>query len=110
MKKSKVEQCPSFNICDAPLCPLYERKEASVWYPDEAICNKIGKPAWVKKQKRIQNRAKDRESHYTIAMLESITAVTPSTRGLDAEGKRSQAVFIKRRSRRKPPGVPVFAR
>jgi hypothetical protein len=102
---SAVEECPSYGSCEAPLCPLYEHKELSVWYPDEAICNKIGRPEWVKKQRRIQKRAIDRDSHYTIEMLGAIKAVTPKTRGLDPEGKRSEEVFIKRRT---PTTIPDF--
>ncbi len=94
-----LEDCPSYENCDAPLCPLYEFKELSVWYPDEDICNKIGRPIWVKKQRRIQKRATDRDSHYTIEMLEAIYGVSKATRGLDAEGKRSEVVFLKRRSK-----------
>ena len=95
-----IEQCASFEKCESPLCPLYEDNKYSVWYPDEEICvSRSHKPAWVKKQRRIKKVARDRDSHYTIEMLESIGRVTPQTRGLDAEGKRSEDAFLRRRNR-----------
>lgn len=95
-----IEDCASFEKCEAPLCPLYEYNKESVWYPDEELCNKNGaKPDWVKKQRRIKKKVKDKDSHYTIEMLESIGRVTPQTRGLDPEGRRTEEVFLRRRSR-----------
>lgn len=94
-----VEECPSFEKCEAPLCPLYEDNKYSVWYPDEDICNKIGRPAWVKIQRKIKKRVIDRDSHYTIEMIESIGRVTPKTRGLDPEGRRTEEVFLARKAK-----------
>ena len=105
------EQCRLFERCEAQLCPLdTDSLPYAIFYPDEPICNRrTGKPAWVKVQRRIQKRVKDRESYYTIEMLESISQVRAGTRGLDPEGRRLEDVFLaRRRKSRESSTMPVF--
>ncbi len=99
-----IEDCPSFEGCSAPLCPMdTDSLPYAVFYPDEDICNKNGiKPDWVKKQRKIKKKARDRETYYTIEMLNSIKSVTSAVRGLDADGRRTEEVFISRRSKPSP--------
>lgn len=54
----EIEECRSFEKCDAPLCPLDKNLSYRVWYHDEKICK--GKAGfgrrWVAKQRSIQKR------------------------------------------------------
>jgi len=34
----KAIECPYFDSCNAPICPLDENKGKAIWYSDEAIC------------------------------------------------------------------------
>lgn len=53
-----IEDCPSFDKCDAPLCPLDTRLKDRIWYADESVCNsrKFGKHRWIQKQRSIAKR------------------------------------------------------
>lgn len=55
----KMQDCPSFEGCDAPLCPLDSSLTSRVWYVDEPICNanaQGGKRRWIRKQRLIARR------------------------------------------------------
>ena len=53
MSNEKIESCPSFEGCKAPLCPLDDNLKYCIWLPGEDICVKRGSPDWVKKQRKI---------------------------------------------------------
>jgi hypothetical protein len=51
--------CPSFEGCGAPLCPIDPDLKVRVWYIDEPICNanaQGGKRRWIRKQRLIARR------------------------------------------------------
>jgi len=54
----KMEQCPSFNECGAPLCPLDLDLNKRIWYANEAVCKSriFGQHRWIKKQRSIKKR------------------------------------------------------
>lgn len=53
-----MTECPSFESCSAPLCPLDAKLTDRIWYTDEPVCS--GRAAkgcrWVKKQRSIVRR------------------------------------------------------
>jgi hypothetical protein len=80
--------CPRFDACSAPLCPLdAESMEHCAWFPDEEICKRIPSPAWVKRQKRVA-RATGKDfarGCFTVAMLAHPCKTNPGVHGLDPE-------------------------
>ena len=86
-------ECKFYENCSAPLCPLDSGNH--VWFPDEGICrNKLD---WVKNQKKIAKKAKDREGYYTIDMLKQIQRVTAGIVGADPD-RVNDDVWIRGRS------------
>jgi len=51
----KAIECPYFDSCDAPICPLDENKEKTLWYSDEAICKNwdFSDLEFIKTQKKV---------------------------------------------------------
>ena len=81
------EDCPKFEGCSAPLCPLETGKDG-IWYTDEEICNRkeYQKLKWIKKQKqiaKIKNISPD--YYFTIPMLESIKRLSKSIEGINPD-------------------------
>jgi len=59
METIKMQACPSFNTCDAPLCPLDPELDKRVWFTDEDICKSKRHGSgvrWIKKQRSIVKR------------------------------------------------------
>jgi hypothetical protein len=87
---SEPSECPAFERCGAPVCPL-SGDTGAVWFPEERICIAKGAVArfpWIAIQRRLKSRLAGAESAFafTRAMLERITRVSKGTRGLDPDG------------------------
>lgn len=93
----KPQDCPSFDSCDATMCPLGDSVgwlDKAAWFPGEEICNCQGpKPRWVEIQHRI-DKATNRDpkrGFFTLRMLEVLNSVHPSIRGIDVDTKDEAA-------------------
>lgn len=86
---SEMEKCPSFEGCEAPLCPLDENLELCLWYPDEDICCKRGAPCWVKNQRKIVKIVgrDNAVGFFDIARLRQLKIVRKGIRGKNPDGK-----------------------
>ena len=53
-----MQNCPRFEICDAPLCPLDPDLALRIWYAGEETCKcqKYNKHRWIRKQRSIVRR------------------------------------------------------
>lgn len=95
-------QCPKYEGCDAPLCPLAPDLCNHVWYPGEAICplRKYGSLSWIRRQRRIQALSDaDAEGFFTVAMLETISIVRKGLVGADPDnGPRAESRWLEARS------------
>jgi len=63
------KQCPSYEGCSAPICPLDPQSlELGIWLPDEPICRskKYGTAKWIKRQRKIAEKAKNRDFFFTF--------------------------------------------
>lgn len=115
MVKENIDQCPSFNSCEAPLCPLHDGLDDAVWYPDEPICGSIKhKQPWIKKQRKIRKYTTDPDrGYFTVNMLQAITKVQKGIKGINPEYDASPDVWATaRKSKQKPTPtstMPVFA-
>lgn len=95
MNNIAEKDCPSYETCSAPLCPLDIGNH--VFFPDEDICKKRNPPAWVRTQKKIAKRAVDRDTYYTIDMLLEVKRVTAHISGADPDKVNDEA-WIKGRA------------
>jgi len=79
------------NACSAPICPM--RPDEGIYYPDEAICARHQYKAlpWLKTQRKIQRRAKERNRYFTQKMLAEIRVVREGIRGADPDRTRPGA-------------------
>lgn len=96
----KMEDCPSSQGCSAPLCPLDENY--AIWYPDEPVCRRRGfKEHWLKIQKRIAKRVHNANAGYfTVAMLKTMTAVSPKTKGIGPDSHQSEDIWVGKRTKK----------
>lgn len=87
------DNCPGFEGCDAPLCPLASELERCIWYPDEAICQRRDmRFDWVRKQKLIAKRHSSVDGFFTVGALMSLRRVSKRTKGTDPDSRSSLAV------------------
>ena len=84
--KIRSDQCRHFDSCSASLCPLDpEHLKAVIWYPDEEICQLKSVPNWVKSQKKIAKKTKDKNTYYTYEMLNRNCRVGRGMTGLNPD-------------------------
>jgi len=70
INKFGSEQCRHFDYCNAPLCPLNAKHLIiDAWYPDEEICRLKTATNWIRIQKKIAKKTKDKNTYYTYKML-----------------------------------------
>ena len=81
-RKEETEKCPNVT-CGAPLCLLDPKLASCCWFPDEEICKKNHPPQWVKTQKKVQKRAKDKEKYFNFEMLNRNCIIKKGIVGLD---------------------------
>lgn len=96
---SKPEECPSYEECRAPLCPLGEGSKDVTWIPGEqiCICKVFRSLPWIRMQRRLERKGK--KGFFNIEMLVLMKRVTD---GIDPNTKRTPEAWIKRRERGRP--------
>lgn len=76
--------CSFLNKCNAPICPLDENSIMDgLWYPDEEICKKRFNLVWIKNQKKVKKKAKNKEKYFTVSMLNRNIIIKTGILGLD---------------------------
>ncbi len=76
MATKTLEQCPQYDKCKSPICPLDPSSTAnSLWYPGEQICVMRGAPAWVKTQRKVAKKATDASRFFKAGDLLSMRKV-----------------------------------
>ena len=91
------DQCPGYQRCSAPLCPLDEDSlRQGIWYPDEEICKsrQHSSALWIKAQKKIARKARRRDRYFTYEMLARNCIITPGIRGLDPDRPRQAQLEV----------------
>jgi hypothetical protein len=85
----KTIECPYFDSCNAPICPLDKNKEKSIWYSDEAICKNrdFSDLEFIKTQKKISklNKRYSVSGFFTLKMLNRSLIVKKGLEGLNEE-------------------------
>lgn len=80
-----ARDCPHFDACNAPLCPLDPGSTAGVWFADEPVCARTEVPDWVKRQRKIGRVADYSAGMFTLEMLNHPGRVSRGIRGIDPE-------------------------
>ena len=85
----KAIECPYFDSCDAPICPLDENKEKTLWYSDEAKCKNrdFSDHEFIKTQKKVSKLNKKYAVYgfFTLKMLDRSLIVKRGLEGLYEE-------------------------
>lgn len=81
----KMQECLYFTDCSSPVCPLDKNKENAIWYPDEEICRKNVRSMWLKNQKKLIKKTKDKTKFYTFKMLNQKCIIKTGIVGIDPE-------------------------
>jgi len=85
----KAIECPYFELCDAPICPLDEHKGNSIWYSDEAICKnpEYSSLEFIKTQKKISkvNKKHNIQGFFTFKMLNQKIIVRSGIQGINED-------------------------
>ena len=83
--KFRPEQCRHFDSCSASLCPMDENLKSGIWYPEEEICRLKNITGWIKQQKKIAKKVKDKDTYYTYKMLNRNCKVGTGMIGLNPD-------------------------
>ena len=88
--------CPRKDKCSAPLCPMDEISMQQIWLPDEEICKHRShlEDRFVKQQRKIQKKARDRDTYYTLEMLSVECIVKAGMTGIDPDRAYNPQVEI----------------
>ena len=101
-----MEECPSFNTCSAPLCPLDPKIDTRVWYPSEEVCKRKWKPLaphWLQKQRRLARRCQLLHTYFTLKMILALRWITQKTKGIDPDSDQTIEAWIKDKTAIRPP-------
>ena len=104
VEKFRSDQCRYFNSCSAPLCPSDAKHlKIEAWYPDEEICRLKTVPNWIKIQKKIAKKTKDKNTYYTYEMLNRNCKVGSGMTGLnpDKPEKPQLTAWLKKHPQKK---------
>lgn len=79
--------CSRYLKCTAPLCPLDRDVERRMWFPDELICTakQFGGLDWVRNQRKIKRRARDKSRYFTLEMLKRNCRIRTGIKGLSPD-------------------------
>ena len=91
-KIPEPEECPRFEKCDAPLCPLdSDSLKNGIWYPDEEICKyqEVNQLEWIKRQRKLSEKAQF-GFYFTYEMLNHKFIIRNGIKGLDPNRTESQ--------------------
>ena len=86
-KKAGKDKCSLEQAYSTPLCPLDTHIESRIWYPDEPVCTsrKFAKVTWIKNQRKIKNRARNKSRYLTLKMLKRNYRIKTGIKGLSPD-------------------------
>jgi hypothetical protein len=82
-------KCKYFDGWSAPLCPKDEGVADRYWFADEDICRLADVPEWVKRQRKISQKAARGiapSGYFTLAMLKQDCRICKGMKGIDPDG------------------------
>jgi hypothetical protein len=85
----KTIECPYFDSCNAPICPLNENKGKAIWYSDETICKNTEYSGleFIITQKKIAkvNKTHSVKGYFTFKMLNQKIIVRSGIQGINED-------------------------
>lgn len=84
----EAKECSVWENCSANICPADEiNMDCACWYPNEEYCtaHKFSKLLWVKNQRKIARKARNKDLYFTKEMLDRNFIITAATEGLDPD-------------------------
>jgi len=105
------ENCPKFNTCSAPLCPLDPELKKRIWFWDEPICRnpEFKNLRWIKKQKSIQKRRTKSWLNRPITIIDLIRASRPRKLSPEERKRRAEQLQAIRRLAQNSPSEAIFS-
>jgi hypothetical protein len=81
--------CKYFKNCSVPVCP--QDNNNCNWFPDENICDRkeYQRTLLIQNQKKIKNRARNKDTYYTKDMLNHDCIIGRAIDGIDPERDES---------------------
>jgi len=106
----KPTECPQFESCSAPLCPLEKSGTHDIWYPDEEICHTkaVKTPLWVKNQRKIARRTGDKDKYFTYTMLTQHCIIKNGITGIDPDHTEEQCRIDEKRWLQRHPEIREY--
>jgi len=100
---AKRVDCPSYELCAAPLCPMDVDLGRRVWFPNEPVCRLRKCPGWVRTQRRIAKLPGIKQDRYfTIRMLNSIKQIRKGLQGAGTDLPDAEKSWLRHRQKMKP--------
>ncbi|MCD6599605.1 MAG: hypothetical protein J7L19_03435 [Dehalococcoidia bacterium] len=100
---AKRVDCPSYEVCAAPLCPMDIDLGSRVWFPNEPVCRLRKCPGWVRKQRKIAKLPGIKQDRYfTIRMLNSIKQIRKGLQGASPSSPDAEKFWLRNRQKIKP--------
>ena len=92
----EASDCPHFDECEAPLCPLDVNLEQHIWFPKDPVCRRRSVPDWVGKQKRIRRLKKvDPDCYFTVRMLNALIEVPKDVAGISTDDPVAEITWLR---------------
>lgn len=87
IERTKPEDCPKFEDCEANLCPLDREINTRTWFPDEPFCTFKGyqRLHWLKKQKKIAKIGNYETGYFTKPILDSLQTIKRGIKGVNPD-------------------------
>ena len=83
--------CPSFDTCEAPLCPLDANRDERVWFSHEPICKgRAGSGVQFVITQRKMVAKKKKPGFFTVPMLDRRIRVTDAMVGIDPDYEKAE--------------------
>ena len=95
-------ECPSYEGCGSPLCPL-DPNPGHIWYPGEEVCRNRNPADWVRKQRKIARLTQiGNDRFFSIPMIQSIHRVGRGLKGANPEKSGAEGKWLARRHQELP--------
>jgi len=93
--------CPKFEDCSAPLCPLDESSlKNGVWYPGiEEVCKRkdFQNLGWIGKQRAIAKAKAPSDKYFRVLMLQAIKQIRRGIEGINPDQPLEEAKEAERK-------------
>jgi hypothetical protein len=105
INKIELSNCPFYENCNAPICPLDENKGKAIWFSDEAICKnpEYSDLDFKITQKKIAkvNKTHNVNGYFTLKMLDQKIIVRSGIQGVNEDAPIESSPILEKNWLRK---------